>query len=314
MSSTSREQSVKPATDARSGQTAILDGNASHCSVSLAGEPAVIAGRFTRRSESLLAYLSRSLNDLWRFKFAIVSFIVNRLRKRYQRSVLGFGWSLLNPFLTLCVLTAVFSLLFSAPPETYALYIISGLLPWTFLRDSISVAGTSIVEGETFHKKANIPKMFFPLIAVSTESINFVLSLVSFLVLGLILGIPMAKTLIFFPLLFAVTFLLAFGAALVFSVSTVYFRDLTHILNVVLNALFYFTPIIYSLDQIPERFRFLFLFNPFYYPVTLYRNIIFEGVLPNSTDVLITMLLAAGFLFLGVIVVKWRDRDLIFRL
>jgi ABC-type polysaccharide/polyol phosphate export permease len=314
MSSTSYEELATQKTDAPTGQAATLAGKISGSTSEDKLRLSPTARRITKRPDGFIAYLIHTLDDLWRFKFALVSFIVNKLRKRYQRSLLGFGWSLLNPFLTMCVLTAVFSLLFSAPPKTYALYVISGLLPWTFMRDSIALAGNSIVEGEMFHKKANIPKIFFPLISVSTEGINFVLSIASFLILGLILGIPIAKTIFLFPALFALTFVLAFGAALLCSVATVYFRDLTHIINVVLNALFYFTPIIYSLDQIPDNFRHLFLLNPFYYPVMLYRNIIYDGTLPRASDFLITMAIAAGCLLSGLLLVKWRDRDLIFRL
>ena len=92
--------------------------------------PAVI---HSAAPQSFPAYVFSKLNELRFIKFAFVSFVVNSLRRRYQRSVLGFAWSMLNPLLMMAVMTTVFSLLFHQDPKSYGIYVFTGLVPWQFI-------------------------------------------------------------------------------------------------------------------------------------------------------------------------------------
>lgn len=143
------------------------------------------------QKESVFGYTCRSLAELRNIKFALASFVVNNLRRRYRRSVLGFAWSLLNPLLTMAVMTAVFSLLWHSNPRSFGVYVFTGLLPWTYITDSIMVGSQSLVQSEAFLKKVYIPKSFFPLVAVSTETANFAFSLASLVLLAMIVGVQM---------------------------------------------------------------------------------------------------------------------------
>src|SRR5271163_3836747 len=149
-----------------------------------------------KKSVSFPVYVFRTLNELRFIKFAFSSFVINNLRRRYQRSVLGFAWSLLNPLLMMIVLTTVFSLIFKRDPKTFSIFILIGMLPWTFISESIANGCSSITSAEQFLKKVYIPKIFFPLVTVSTELINFGLSLLSMIVLGLFIGLHLHWTIL----------------------------------------------------------------------------------------------------------------------
>ncbi|MDR3617262.1 MAG: ABC transporter permease [Candidatus Obscuribacterales bacterium] len=273
----------------------------------------IIAGK-KAAPVSFPRYVFSKVNELRFIKFAFVSFVTNNLRRRYQRSVLGFAWSMLNPLLMMVVLTTIFSLLFHRDPKTYGMYMFTGLLPWQFISESIAIGCMSITNAEAFMKKVYVPKLFFPLVTCSTECVNFVLALTSMILLAMCVGLKPTFALLVLPAAIAVTFLFTFGITLCLSVGTVYFRDLTHIVKVVLQSFFYFIPIIWPLNALPEKYAHIFLSNPFTHFILLYRSLIFDGQLPPAQEwgwciMYATLTLTAGFW-----VLQKKEKDIIFRL
>jgi ABC-type polysaccharide/polyol phosphate export permease len=268
----------------------------------------------TPPKESFIAFTLRTLNELRFVKFALASFVINNLRRRYQRSVLGFAWSLLNPLLMMIVLTTVFSLIFKRDPKTFGIFILTGMLPWTFISESIANGCSSITSAEQFLKKVYIPKIFFPLVTVSTELINFALSLVSMLALALFLGLHLHRVILFLPLAMGVTYLFSFGLALALAVATVYFRDIAHFVRVILSCFFYLIPILYPLDRVPQEYQLFFQINPFTHFITLFRNIIYDGIAPTAQEWLIPIGLTILSLIIGFFMLKQKEKDIIFRL
>ncbi len=264
--------------------------------------------------ESFMPFMIRTLGELRHVKFALASFVINNLRRRYQRSVLGFAWSLLNPLLMMIVLTTVFSLIFKRDPKTFGIFIFTGMLPWTFISESIAGGCSSITSAENFMKKVYIPKIFFPLVTVSTELINFGLSLLSMMVLALFLGLQLHWTILLLPAALFVTFLFTFGLTLALAVGTVYFRDIAHFVRVILSCFFYLIPIVYPLSAVPEKYAIFFQINPFTHFINIYRDIICYGTPPSMVEWLTTLALSAVTLFIGFFILKLKEKDIIFRL
>lgn len=265
-------------------------------------------------NEFLLPYIWRTVNELRYVKFALASFVVNSLRRRYQRSVLGFAWSLLNPLLMMVVLTTVFSLIFNRDPKTYGIFIFTGMLPWTFISESIASSCSSITSAENFMKKVYIPKIFFPLVTVSTEFINFGLSLISMMALALLVGLHLSWTILLLPVAMIVTFFFAFGISLALAVGTVYFRDIAHFVRVILSCFFYLIPIVYPLSAVPEKYVKFFAANPFSHFINLYREIIYYGTAPSMKEWAQVLVFTTLSLLLGFYVLKQKEKDIIFRL
>ncbi len=285
-----------------------------NASANLSAEELIAQNLIKPKSESFINFLKRSLFELSNLKFALTSFVVNSLRRRYRRSVLGFAWSLLNPLTTMVVMTTVFSLLFHNNPKEFGIYIFTGILPWSFLLDSITGGSLSLVDAEGFLKKVYIPKLFFPLVIVSTEAVNFIFSLSSLMFLALALGMHLSFSLLTLPLAIAILYAFNLGSALFLAISTVYFRDLTHITRQLLQAFFYLVPICYPLNVVPPKYLFLFKLNPFYYFINLFRIIICDGHFPQAKDWLIPSAIAVIVLFMGFSLLKKTESDIIFRL
>lgn len=284
--------------------SALSEGGAAEASRVIAAPP----------KTNVFAYTLRALNELRFIKFALFSFVINNLRRRYQRSILGFAWSLLNPLLMMIVLTAVFSLLFHRDPRTYSIYVFTGMLPWTFILDSITIGSLSITAAEGFMKKVYIPKIFFPLVAVTTEAINFALSLVSMMSLALLVGMKLSWTLLLLPFAIIITYFFTFGIVLTLAIATVYFRDLTHLVRVVLASFFYLIPIVYPISAVPAKYAPFFLANPFTHFIELYRQIIFNGCAPTLSEWAIPIGCTLFTLFVGFYTLMKQEKDIIYRL
>jgi ABC-2 type transport system permease protein/lipopolysaccharide transport system permease protein len=262
---------------------------------------------------SLASFLRRNVSEMYRFRFALASFVANTLRKRYHRSALGFFWSLLVPLAMMGSMAFMFSLVFEAPFKTFAMYIFSGMAPWGFICASTQSGAQSLLLGEPFLKRVYVPKPLFPFITTTTELVNFIFTMASLYVLAMLFGIFPGVNVIFLPLAIAILYVFCLGLAMACAVATVYSRDLTHIINVVTSILTYALPIIYRMDQVPVKYHFIFYVNPFFYIIDMFRKIMLGAALAPM-DLITPLIIALVAFGVGVLAVKAKENDLVFRL
>jgi ABC-type polysaccharide/polyol phosphate export permease len=226
------------------------------------------------------------------------------LRVRYKRSVLGFLWALLNPLFTMIILTIVFSSVMRIEINHYAIFLLAAILPWTFFSQALSYSVESIVGNGELLKKLYIAKSVFPVSAVLANLINFALSLIPLVLLLLVLRFPFHWTWIYLPvpLICLVAFTLGFGFFC--ATANVFFRDVSHIIQIVLSGWFYFSPIIYSQNMIPEKYTTLFRLNPMRYILNGFRLSIYDGMLPSLQSAGMSFLCGFGVLILGYLVFR----------
>lgn len=233
---------------------------------------------------------------------------MKELKVRYKRSVLGFLWALLNPALMMAVLTLVFSTILRFGIPHYAIFLLSVLLPWTFFSQSLSYSVECIVGNGELIKKVAVPKLVFPVAAVISNIINLLLSFIPMALVVLVMRHPFYATWLYLPVPMLALLLFTLGAACFFSAINVFYRDVSHILQVVLSAWFYFTPIIYALDFVPPHLQWLFKLNPIIYVINGFRLAIYYGQLPRWQSIAGSFLCGFAALFIGCAVfVKYQD-------
>lgn len=237
---------------------------------------------------------------------------LKELRVRYKRSALGFLWALLNPLLTMVILTIVFSTIMRIQVDHYAIFLLSVLLPWTLFSQSLSYAVESIVGNGELLKKIYIAKSVFPVAAVLSNIINFVFSLIPLLILLLVLRFPFHWTWIYLPVPLLGLVLFALGCSFFLAMANVFFRDVAHMLQVILSAWFYVSPIIYSLDFLPARYRIFFRLNPMLYLLNGFRLAIYYGLVPSLQSAAASLGCGALGLFLGYSIFRRYQDSLVF--
>jgi ABC-type polysaccharide/polyol phosphate export permease len=239
------------------------------------------------------------LVNLIRYRDLLGQLIVNNIKTRYRRSVLGVLWTLLNPLMTMTVMTVAFSSLFNSAVPNYPVYIMAGLLFWTFLSQSISAAMSSMVWGSNLLKRIYVPRTIFATAAIGNTLVNLGLGLVPLVIIMLVLGHPFSPAILFLPVAVALTAMFVLGMSFLLSTLAVFFTDIVDIFQVFLTAWFYLTPIIYPPQILPEGYRAYLFLNPAYNLLSLFREPIYLGQLPSWQTMLAATLSSVITLLVG---------------
>ena len=237
---------------------------------------------------------------------------MKELRVRYKRSALGFLWALLNPLLMMIIYTIVFSAITQTSLPHYSIFLISTLLPWTFFSQSLAYSVDSIVGNGDLLKKVYVAKSVFPIAAVLSNAINFAFSMVPLIVLLIVFRFPFHWTWFYFVVPFAGLALFTLGCSFFFAMANVFFRDMAHILQVILQAWFFLCPIVYSFDVIPGRYRPLFRLNPLLYSLNGFRLAIYYGQLPSAESMAASLGGGLVVLWLGYRLFRRYENTLVF--
>jgi len=245
--------------------------------------------------------------DLWRYRELARVLVSKELKLRYRRSTLGFAWTMLNPLLTMLILTAVFSHVWRVQIESFPVFVLSALLPWNFLAQSLTGGAYAIIHNESLLKNVRVPRAVFPLAMVTSHLVNFLLAIVPLLLVMAWQGLPVRPAVLALPFCLVVLWAFAAGLTLALAAWTVFFRDLAQIVEVLLMALFYCTPIIYPLSIIPEQYAWVFRLNPAYYVIMPFRTIFYEGRFPSPEVLAISGGLGLVSLVLGFAAFRRRE-------
>ena len=216
--------------------------------------------------------------------FTLTSLISKDFKLKYRRSALGVVWSVLNPLLMMCVLSAVFSAFFKFDIENFPLYLILGNTIFALMADSTSTAMTSIIEASSLLKKVRIEKLIFPLEKVLFQLLNFCFSLIAIVLVVAFFRISPTANILFLPLLLVYVTLFSAGLSMLLAALAVYFRDIIHLWSVVITAWTYATPLFYPVSILPDWMLVVEQFNPMYYFVTYFRNIVLWGNTPTLME------------------------------
>ena len=238
--------------------------------------------------------------ELWRYREMVFSLVKRDLKSRYKGSVLGFFWMFLNPLLQLCVYTIVFSTIMRMDIEKYYLFLFVALVPWIFFSTCLSGGTTVIFNHQDMIKKIYFPREVLPLSYTLSQFVNMILSFVVIFVVVFVSGIRIEPTaLLYLPLIMLVEFILALGVTFLVSGLTVYLRDLQQILGIVSMAWMYLTPVLYSVEMVPEEWMTLFYLNPMTSIVIAYRDILYYGRAPQMSTLLNAVVLGVAVLIVG---------------
>ncbi len=221
------------------------------------------------------------LNEIYSYREMLINLVAKELRARYKGSVLGFFWSFFNPLLMLIVYSIVFSFVMRSGVKNYPMFLFVALLPWNFLTHSVLQGATSLVRNASLIKKVYFPREVLPLAVVLANLVNYLLSLLVLIPALLIFKVRLTAALVAFPLILALQTVLVTGLTLVVAIGNVYFRDLEHIIGVLMTVWFFFTPVIYPMQMVPKEVQPFFALNPAAPIIEAYRNVFFYGKWPD---------------------------------
>lgn len=233
---------------------------------------------------------------------------VSDLKVKYQSSVLGFAWSLLNPLLMMLVLYLVFSNVFKANQDYFALYLLIGIVSWRFLANGTSSSMMAIVGKSSLVTKIYIPRQ---VLVLSTVLSSFISSLLEFLVLFvliIIFGVKLSPNILLFPFIYVIYFVLVYGMSLALAALYVYYRDLNQIWEVLLQLGFFLAPVVYPLSTVPAEYLNIYMLNPVTEFMQIYRDILLYAQTPSLASIAFVLLSATISLAAGTAIFKRLER------
>lgn len=241
---------------------------------------------------------------IYNYRELLKSNVKKEIRGRYKNSILGVVWSFLNPLLQLAVYAIIFGALLAGGDPTYHIYICVALIPWTYFTTAITQSAFTIIGNGDIIKKVYFPREILPISVVTSGAVNFMISTIIILFFVLAAGLGLTKYVLLYPFILLIQYILLLGIAFIVSSITVYFRDLEHIIGVVLMAAFYGTPIVYKLEQLPSNLQILMQLNPMTHLINAYRDIFYYQQMPNMKSLGILLGIAISITIVGYFLFK----------
>lgn len=239
------------------------------------------------------------LRIVWRFRELLLSLVERNLKVKYQRSVIGFAWTLLNPLLVAGVLILVFGQFVRIPVPNYWALLLSGFFAWNFSSQMLNAGASVLVEHAALRRAVAFPAEVLIFSAAASRMVEFAIEMALALTLILIFHhgrVP--SSLIMIPMLVALLLLITIGLVLALSTVAVFFYDVQHILPIAVLATFYLSPVFYPVSMVPEWMRSVYFINPFAGLLTLFHIVVYEGQFPPVTLLLgvtaVALLIAYG--------------------
>ena len=235
------------------------------------------------------------ITELYQYRELIRNLVIRDLKVRYKNSALGVLWSLHNPLSMTRVFTVVFTLMLESGIEDYPVFFMCGYLPWGFLSASLTGSTNSVVGNAHLIKKVYFPREVLPLSEVLSNLVNFLLALIVLFGMILVFQVKLTPAVLLLPVIILAQVLFTLGLSFFLATANVFYRDTEHILQVLMQAWFFLTPVFYPITILPESSQILGMtvniqlwarrLNPMASLVASYRDILYRGV-PTGLDFL----------------------------
>lgn len=254
------------------------------------------------------------LAQLWRYRDLVLLLAGNILKNRYKRSLLGILWMLLNPLLQTIVLAIAFGALFKSALSHYPIYLLSGLLAWNFMTQTTQYAMGVMAGGGGLLKRVYIPRATYIVAVVGNGLVNFLVSILPLILIVLAFQHPISATWLFLPASILILATFTLGLALLLATAAVFFTDSIDIYQIVIQAGFFLTPIMYPPEVLPEPLSGWLLLNPFFVMIELFRTPIYADSIPDAGMIVGGVILALATLLIGWTVFTRKADQLAYRL
>ena len=230
-------------------------------------------------------------NELYKYRELLKTNVKKDIRGKYKASFLGILWSFINPLLQVLVYVIVFPYIMRVQTDNYLIFLICGIIPWTWFTYTLSNGTTSITNNANLIKKVYFPREILPISVVTSGLINFLISCVIILIFVLLSGLGLSWHLIFLPFIALIQYIVSLAIIFLLSAFNVYVKDVEYIVNFLIMMAFYATPILYSTEMFSGWIMWIFRLNPMAHLINAYRDIFYVHRIPEMTNLLILLLI-----------------------
>lgn len=258
-----------------------------------------------------------AIRAAWHYKDFIWSAVKSEINGKYVNSRIGGAWIVLQPLANSLVLAIVLSKLIGSRISgidsdfAYAIYLLSGILGWSLFSELTTSTATMFADRANIIKKVNFPHVCIPLIVIMISLINHMLLAVITISIVLILGAEVTFSLIYLPLIIIVNLIFSLSLGITMSVFEVFNKDVSKVWQIVLQFWFWLTPVIYLSDILPEAVASYLIYNPMYWVIEGYHNVLAFGRPPDYLELTFVFFGALAILFIGGVLYLKAKNDVV---
>ncbi len=240
-----------------------------------------------KKSESLKQYF-----------FVLRQLVSRELKRKYARSYLGILWSVLNPMLSMAVLSMIFSTMFKKSIQNFPIYYLTGLIIWQLFSTATSTSITTLVDNRQLLLKVKLSKETFVLARVFTAVANFGYTFIAYIIMLFVFKIKFNPYMLLLPIDVIFLTLFSIGMAYILCTCYVFFADINHLYSVVLTLWMYMSAIFYPIDSVPVSMQLIIGYNPMFSYINFARDCVLNAKLPDATD--FTQIAACGIVSFAI--------------
>lgn len=258
--------------------------------------------------------ITRYLKNFLRYKYLLFELVKKNIKLKYRRSYLGILWTLIEPLLTMMVLTLVFGTFFGKNDPKYPVYILCGRLLYSFFSSASKAGLKSISNNSSMIKKVYVPKYIYVLATILSNFITFVISLIVLVGVGAVLKVEPTVYMFQAVVPLAILFVFTLGLGLILSTLNVFFRDIEYIWSVATMLIMYASAIFYETDRVINTGNgWIFDINPVYMCIANFRSAILYGEAMNMTYCIVSGIVAIVTLGIGsILFYKKQDKFILY--
>ena len=237
--------------------------------------------------------------ELFQYREFLHTSVKKEIRGKYKGSFLGVLWSFINPLLQVLVYAIVFPYIMKVKTPNYLIFLICGIIPWTWFITSLSQGTTTITNNSNLIKKVYFPREIMPISVVTSGLVNFLISCLIILLFLLFGGCGISWHLIFLPIIVVIQYLITLAFVFLLSAINVYVKDVEYMVSFILNLLFYATPVLYSYELFEgTNLIWLFKLNPMAHLINSYRDIFYVHKIPEFLNLFVLFCIGIGLLII----------------
>ncbi len=250
------------------------------------------------------------LRELWRYRELLYFLTWRNIKVRYKQTVLGVAWAVLQPFITMVVFSIFFGRLAKMPSDNfpYPIFAYAGLLPWDFFAKAFNQAGRSLVASRPMLTKVYFPRLSIPLAAILSALVDFAIAFGVLIGLMVWYGVHPTPQVWTLPLFLLLAFVVTVGASLWAAALNVLYRDVGYIIPYIVNLLFFVTPVVYSSNLVPEKWRLVYSLNPMAGVVNGFRWALLGTPTGPDAGMALSVLVAVLVLASGLVFFRYMER------
>ena len=250
--------------------------------------------------------LVRNMELMWDYRELLWNLANREITQRYKQSVLGYAWVILNPLFQLIVMSFVFDVVLRIPSlgVPFILFLSAALLPWNLFTQSLTSSSNVLVSNSNLLTKIYFPREILVYSTIIAKIVDFFFSCIVLIFFLIIFKIPITIYFIWLPVIFVIQLFLMAGLSLIVAALNLFYRDIQYLLNLVLLLWMYITPVMYPIEIIPTKYRFIMSLNPMAVIVNAYRQVLLSGKNPNLYSLTVAALVSFIVFSFGFVIFK----------